>query len=79
MEVDSERVTTELRREGLAESAELAVGDLQLDVEPLAFSPVLLTHPDGREDRFPRALARFTSADDRQGYGWIEWNQPPAG
>ncbi len=79
VEVDSVRVATELGREGLAQSAELVVGDLGLAVEPLAFSPVLLTHPDGREDRFPRALARFTAADDRQGYGWIEWNQPPAG
>ena len=79
VEVDSVRVATEMGREGLPESAELAVGELELDVEPLAFSPVLLTHPDGREDRFPRALARFTSADERQGYGWIEWNQPPAG
>ena len=40
------------------------------------------SHPDGREARFPRALARFTEhggADDgRPGLGWIEFNQPPA-
>ena len=34
------------------------------------------THPDGREDRFPRALARVRAADGRSGLGWVEWNQP---
>jgi hypothetical protein len=48
-------------------------------VEPVAWSPVLLAHPDGREARFPRALARFRLADGRRGVGWIEFNQPPAG
>ncbi|MCB1269457.1 MAG: hypothetical protein KDB19_15160, partial [Microthrixaceae bacterium] len=56
----------------------LKIVDLDLEVEPLAFSPVLLVHPDGREARFPRAMARFTAADGRTGGGWIEWNQPPA-
>lgn len=50
---------------------------LTLDFEPMAYSPVLLVHPDGREARFPRALARVTAADGRTGGGWIEWNQPP--
>jgi hypothetical protein len=49
------RVTTRLGREGLAEHARLGFGDLDLEVTPLAFSPVLLTHPDGRLDRFLRA------------------------
>ena len=50
--------------------------DLDLEIEPIAFSPVQLIHPDdGREARFPRALARFTDADGRSGGGWIEWNQ----
>ena len=31
---------------------------LDLEFEPLAFSPVLLEHPDGRAARFPRAMAR---------------------
>jgi len=56
----------------------LKIVELDLEVEPLAFSPVLLVHPDGREARFPRAMARFTAADGRTGGGWIEWNQPPA-
>ena len=53
--------------------------DLDLEFEPLAFSPVLLEHPDGRAARFPRAMARVTAADGRTGGGWIEWNQPPTG
>ena len=44
----------------------------------LAWSPVLLTAPDGRGDaRFPRAMARVRVADGRTGLGWIEFNQPP--
>lgn len=64
-------------REGLVERASLGIGDLSMEVTPLAWSPVLLVHPDGRQARFPRALARFDAADGRVGYGWIEWNQPP--
>ncbi len=62
--------------EGLPTSATWLVGDLELRVEPIAFSPVLLTAPDGRLSRFPRAWARFIAADGRSGDGWIEWNQP---
>ena len=64
--------------EGLPRRDRLSFGDLDLDVEPVAFSPVLLTHDDGRQARFPRALARFTDRSGRAGHGWIEWNQPPA-
>jgi hypothetical protein len=54
---------------------------LDLAVEPIAFGPLLFVDPDGRVDRFPRAMARYTAADGRVGHGWIEWNQvqrPPA-
>ena len=61
---------------GLPISASWQVGDLELRVEPIAFSPVLLAAPDGRLSRFPRAWARFLTADGRSGDGWIEWNQP---
>lgn len=71
-------VTKEYGREGLATTARLVIGELDLTVEPIAWSPVLLVHPDGREDRFPRALAKFTNHDGRTGHGWIEFNQPPA-
>lgn len=70
-------VTKEFGREGLATTARLVIGELDLTVEPIAWSPVLLVHPDGREARFPRALAKFTNADGRTGHGWIEFNQPP--
>ena len=51
-------------------------GHLEVDIEPLAFAPLLLTADDGRVSRFPRAMARFTAKDGRSGTGWIEWNQP---
>ena len=65
-------------REALPTRTTTAFGDLDLTFEPLAFSPVLLVHPDGREARFPRAMARITDeGTGRSGGGWIEWNQPP--
>jgi len=57
----------------------VTAGGLTLDFDPVAYSPVLLVHPDGREARFPRAMARITADDGRTGGGWIEWNQPPTG
>lgn len=56
--------------------ATLVAGDLRVEVEPLHWGPILLTGPGGETGRFPRAAARFTTADGRQGSGWIEWNQP---
>jgi hypothetical protein len=70
------RIQTDEGRERLPERTHMAFCDLDLEIEPIAFSPVQLIHPDdGREVRFPRALARFTDADGRSGGGWIEWNQ----
>jgi hypothetical protein len=52
----------------------LAVG---IAVTPIAYGPVLLVNDeDGRVSRFPRAMVRYDSDDGRQGFGWIEWNQP---
>jgi hypothetical protein len=52
------------------------VGELQLEVAPVAFAPVLLVDGD-RTARFPRALCRFHDrATGRRGVGWTEWNQP---
>ena len=78
-DIDSIVVTQTPGREGLVEHARLEFGGLGLEVEPIAWSPVLLTHPDGREDRFPRGMARFRADDGREGLGWIEFNQPPEG
>lgn len=76
-EFESVVVTSDVGREGLVDSAALTFGGLELTVEPVAWSPVLLVHPDGREDRFPRALVRYHAQDGRSGAGWIEFNQPP--
>jgi hypothetical protein len=64
--------------DGLVTTAHALVrpGALEVSIEPLAFGPMLLTAPDGRVSRFPRAMARCTTGDGRQGLGWIEWNQP---
>jgi hypothetical protein len=70
-------VEAEVGREGLVDRAHLRFGGWEVDVEPVAWSPVLLAHPDGRAARFPRGLARFHLADGRDGVGWIEFNQPP--
>lgn len=61
---------------GLPSAATWTVGDLDLAVAPVAFSPVRLDAPDGRVTRFPRAWTAFTAADGRTGHGWTEWNQP---
>jgi hypothetical protein len=50
--------------------------ELGIDVEPLAYGPVLLRNDDGRTSRFPRGLVRYHTDDGRNGAGWIEWNQP---
>lgn len=75
-------VTTVERTQVLGEHGFPVRGDVVLDglalgIEPVAFSPVLLTASDGRVARFPRALCRFTDeANGRSGVGWTEWNQP---
>jgi hypothetical protein len=72
-------VTEDLDDEGFARSATVTMDDLEVAVEPIAYGPLLLVAPDGRVGRFPRAATRLRTADGRQGLGWIEWNQPPAG
>jgi hypothetical protein len=74
----------ELGAHGLPVGDIVEVGDLRLEVTPVAFAPVLLEDGIGRVSRFPRALCRFRDADTgRRGVGWTEWNQPqpaaPAG
>ncbi|MFZ6003985.1 MAG: DUF7065 domain-containing protein [Actinomycetota bacterium] len=69
----------ELDAEGLPTSGHLVCGELDMAIEPVAFSPVNLVDDDGtarRVSRFPRALCRFEAADGRRGVGWTEWNQP---
>jgi hypothetical protein len=76
--VETLAVTEVLGEGGMPSRAtiEIQPGPLVLEVLPIAFGPLVLTAPDGRISRFPRAAARFTAADGRAGTGWIEWNQP---
>lgn len=74
--VDSVGHRADLDGDGIPTAGSWQVGDLALTVEPVASSPVLLTAPDGRLSRFPRAWCCFTAADGRTGHGWTEWNQP---
>ncbi|MCU0268442.1 MAG: hypothetical protein MUF83_07320 [Acidimicrobiales bacterium] len=64
--------------EGIPTGAVATIEGRRFEVEPLAWAPLLLVAPDGRESRFPRALARFTDDAGVRGLGWIEFNQPPA-
>lgn len=67
----------DLGPDGLPTAGWVRLGDdLVLDIEPVAFAPVLLSAPDGRTSRFPRALCRYAAVDGRAGVGWTEWNQP---
>jgi hypothetical protein len=76
--VTSADTTEDLGPEGLPTRgrAILNNGLLELDIEPLAFGPLMFISPEGRIDRFPRALARFSDPTGRTGLGWVEWNQP---
>lgn len=60
---------------GLPVSAELDYGDVLARIDVGGHAPVLLTAPDGRVSRFPRAWGTVTTADGRTGTGWIEWNR----
>jgi hypothetical protein len=64
-------------REGLIESARVAIspGELEVEVEPVAFGALLLESGDGRVSHFPRAMARLRATDGRVGLGWLEWNR----
>lgn len=50
-------------------------GELEIDVEPVAFGAIRLEAPDGRVSHFPRAMCRVRTADGREGCGWVEWNR----
>lgn len=78
-QIDACTAEEELDADGFPTSASLTCGPLDLQIEPVAFSPVHLVDDDGsgpRVARFPRALCRFEASDGRRGVGWTEWNQP---
>ena len=68
--------TPDLGAHGFPTACDYRLGELDLTIEPVAFSPVRLVAPDGRVSLFPRAWTTFTTADGRTGQGWTEWNQP---
>ncbi len=68
---------TEFDAEGLPLAAHMTLPDLDLAVEVVAHSPVLLVSPEGDVARFPRSLVRYReNGGDRRGVGWIEYGQP---
>jgi hypothetical protein len=77
LEATSVSSSAEVAGNGLISSARVAIGpgDLELEVEPLAFGAVLLEAGDGRVSHFPRAMSRLRTADGREGLGWLEWNR----
>jgi hypothetical protein len=62
--------------DGLITAARLSVEppNLDLDVEPLAFGPLLLVSDDGRVSHFLRAMCRLRASDARSAVAWVEWN-----
>ena len=62
--------------DGLPVTAQMSFPGLELSVEAVAHSPVLLTSPDGDLSRFPRSMVRYREADGRAGVGWVEYGQP---
>ena len=75
VELDLVSASEEVGGDGLITAAQITLGALALDVEPLAFGPLLLRAPDGRTSQFPRAMCRVTAGDGRRGHAWVEWNR----
>ena len=76
-ELASVSSTEQIAPNGLITTARIAMspGDVEVEVEPLAFGAILLEAPDGRISHFPRAMCRVRATDGRQGLGWVEWNR----
>ena len=75
--VELEQISTSatFAPDGLPLTAQLGFGDLTVDITLRGHAPVLLSSPDGRLSRFPRAWGTVETPDGRTGVGWIEWNQ----
>ncbi len=76
-EIESVTATEHVADNGLITHARIEMGPdaPNVDVEPLAFGPILLEAPDGRISHFPRAMCRVKADDGRKGVGWVEWNR----
>ena len=63
--------------DGLPMTATLAVdpGGITATVDVRGHAPVRLVSFDGRTSQFPRVWATVSTADGREGVGWLEWNR----
>jgi hypothetical protein len=59
----------------LGTTLEVSPADLVATLDVRGHAPVLLTSPDGRVSRFPRAWGTVSTSDGRTGVGWFEWNR----
>jgi MOSC domain-containing protein YiiM len=74
-ELDVVSASEEVGPDGLITAARIVLGELELEVRPLAFGPLRLESPDGRVSEFPRAMCAVSAADGRHGVAWLEWNR----
>jgi hypothetical protein len=75
LELETVSASEDVAPNGLISRASITYGELELEVEPIAFGPLLLTAPDGRISQFPRAMCRVRARDGRAGTAWVEWNR----
>lgn len=77
-DITSLQMSEDVTADGLVAAAGMTIspGDLDVQVEPVAFGALRMDSPDGRVTLFPRAMARVRTGDGRIGTGWIEWNHP---
>jgi hypothetical protein len=75
--IESNKVTAsdQVGPDGLITTARIAVGELALQVQPLAFGPLRLEASNGRITEFPCAMCAVTAADCRTGVAWVEWKR----
>lgn len=74
-EIDQVSASEDVGPDGLITSARIAIGELDLQVRPMAFGPLRLESPDGRVSEFPRAMCAVSASDGRDGVAWVEWNR----
>jgi len=75
VELDVVSASEQVAGDGLIASARIAYGELELEITPRAFGPLLLRAPDGRISQFPRAMCTVRAGDGREGVAWVEWNR----
>ncbi|HYF27039.1 MAG TPA: phosphotransferase [Baekduia sp.] len=77
VELDSVTTSEEVTPDGLVTAARIVwgPGDVQVELEPLAYGALRLEAPDGRVSLFPRAMCRVRTSEGRTGTGWVEWNR----